>query len=83
MTLTIGVLKEYSDNRVAITPDNIKRSKIKEATWWIESGAGRDAGFEDQHYSGLATVKDKTAILKEADVIVTVFSPSEEDLDPD
>ncbi len=80
MALTIGILKEHSDKRVAITPDNIKRSKMKDVSWWIESGAGTDAGFEDQHYSGLATIKDKNAILKESDVIATVFPPQDEDL---
>jgi NAD/NADP transhydrogenase alpha subunit len=48
--------------------------------WWIESGAGTNAGFEDQIYSGTATVKDRSTILKEADVIVTIFSPRDEDL---
>lgn len=79
MSLTIGVLKESKDKRVGITPDNIKRSKIKDATWWIESGAGSDAGYNDSTYSGLATIKDRTTILKEADVIVTIFPPAETD----
>jgi NAD(P) transhydrogenase subunit alpha len=79
MSLTIGVLKENKDKRVAITPENIKRSKIKDATWWIESGAGAEAGFGDANYSGLAIIKDRTSILKEADVIISIFPPSEND----
>lgn len=79
MSLTIGVLKESKDKRVAITPENIKRSKVKDATWWIEGGAGTEAGFSDSTYSGLATIKDRTSILKGADIIVTIFPPSDTD----
>ncbi|HUR31820.1 MAG TPA: NAD(P) transhydrogenase subunit alpha [Saprospiraceae bacterium] len=80
MALIIGILKEQTDNRVAITPDNIKRSKIKDATWWIEHGAGTESGFNDHAYNGLAEVKDKDTILKGADLIVTFFPPSTEDM---
>ena len=80
MALTIGVLKEHSDKRVAITPDNIKRNKIKDVSWWIETGAGTDAGFEDQQYGTGAAIKDKSTILNGADIIVTVFPPKDEDL---
>lgn len=80
MSLTIGILKEKNDKRVSITPDNVKRSKLKDATWWIESGAGEEAGFEDGHYNGLATVKSRSEILKGADVIVTIFPPDDADM---
>jgi NAD(P) transhydrogenase subunit alpha len=80
MALTIGIIKEQSDKRVAITPDNIKRSKLKGTTWWIESGAGKNAGFDDAQYSGLAEIKDKNTILKETDMVVTIFPPKDEDL---
>lgn len=80
MSLIIGIIKEQSDNRVAITPENIKRSKVKDATWWVESNAGTQAGFSDLTYQGLAEIKDKASILKGADIIVTVFPPAGEDL---
>ncbi len=80
MALTIGILKEQSDQRVAITPDNIKRSRIQGAVYWIESEAGTNAGFDDPIYSGAAAIKDRSSILKEADVIVTIFPPRDEDL---
>lgn len=80
MSLTIGILKEGNDKRVSITPDNLKRSKLKEATWWIESGAGAKAGFKDSLYEGMAQVKDRSSILKEADVIVSIFPPEENEL---
>src|SRR5688572_9249832 len=80
MPIIIGVLKEQTDNRVAITPENIKRSKIKDASWWIEHGAGMEAGFNDHAYNGLGEIKDKSDILKGSDVIVTVFPPGDEDI---
>ena len=79
--MIIGILRETADKRVAITPDNIKRSKLKDVSWWIQSGAGKEAGFEDQRYAGLGYHKrQRSTILKEADVIVTIFSPADEDL---
>src|SRR5688500_8929596 len=78
--MIIGILKEQADNRVAITPENIKRSKIKDATWWVEHGAGMEAGFNDHAYNGLAEVKDRQTILNSADIIVSFFPPSAEDL---
>ena len=79
MSLIIGVLKENSDNRVSITPENIKRSKVKDATWWVEHGAGIEAGFNDHAYNGLAIIKDRATILSEADIIVSIFPPNTED----
>ncbi len=80
MSLTIGILKEKDDQRVSVTPDNIKKSKLKEATWWIENGAGAEAGFNDAKYEGLATAKDRNTVLKEADIIISIFPPDDSDL---
>ena len=80
MSLTIGILKESNDKRVAITPENLKRSKLKDITWWIESSAGEEAGFKDKMYDGLAQAKDRNTILQQADVLVSVFPPAENDL---
>lgn len=77
MSLTIGILKESRDKRVALTPDNLKRSKLKETTWWVETGAGNEAGFPDTMYNGVAQTKDRASILREADIIVTIFPPAE------
>ena len=80
MSLTIGILKESKDNRVALTPDNLKRSKLKETTWWIEGGAGNEAGFSDAMYGEVAQTKDRATILKEADIIVSIFPPQDSEL---
>lgn len=80
MALTIGILKERSDNRVALTPENIKRSKVKDAVWWIEHGAGMEAGFNDHAYNSLAEAKDRESILKEADIVITIFPPEYDEI---
>lgn len=80
MTLIIGVLKEKNDKRVAITPDNLKRSKVKDIDWRIETGAGADAGFSDAAYGDLATAKDRSTILRESDVIISIFPPADSEL---
>ncbi|MEP6645508.1 MAG: NAD(P) transhydrogenase subunit alpha [Saprospiraceae bacterium] len=80
MALTIGIIAEKGDRRVSITPDNIKRAKLTDVTWWIESGAGKQAGFEDLRYNGLASTKERNEILKAADVIITIFPPPPTDL---
>jgi len=77
MSLIIGVLKEKDDKRVAITPDNIKRSKLKEAQWWIENGAGEESGFADQVYVSPTLIKSRQEILQQADIVVSVFPPPE------
>jgi NAD(P) transhydrogenase subunit alpha len=80
MAIIIGVLKELNDRRVAITPENIKRSKVKEATWWIERTAGAEAGFTDSKYDGLATVQDRGTILQQADIVLSIFPPRDEEI---
>jgi len=77
MSLTIGILKEHKDNRVSLTPDNIRRSKLKDIHWWIETGAGSEAGFADSMYTGIAEIKDRSSILKSADIIVSIFPAQE------
>src|SRR5690349_1989302 len=77
MSLIIGVLKEIEDKRVAITPDNIKRSKLKDAQWWIEKGAGEESGFTDPTYAAPTQIKSRQEILQQADIILSVFPPSE------
>ena len=77
MPLIIGVLKEREDKRVAITPDNIKRSKIKDVQWWIENGAGTESGFTDAQYIAPAKGATRQEILQQADIIISIFPPAE------
>jgi len=80
MPLIIGVLKEREDKRVAITPDNIKRSKIKDVQWWIENGAGAESGFPDALYVAPAKGSTRQEILQQADIIVSIFPPDDNEL---
>jgi NAD(P) transhydrogenase subunit alpha len=80
MSLTIGVLKELGDKRVAITPDNLRRSKLKNITWWIEQGAGASSGFPDAAYDSLATSQSRQRVLQEADIIISIFPPADSEL---
>lgn len=80
MALTIGILKEHGDQRVAMTPDNIKRSKVKDVTYWIERNAGSEAGQSDAAYGSVATIQDRSTILSKADIVVSIFPPSDTDL---
>lgn len=80
MSLTIGVLKERNDKRIAITPENLKRSKLKNITWWIEQGAGAEAGFPDSAYDTVATAQSRQRILQESDIIISIFPPAEEEM---
>jgi len=77
MSLIIGVLKESEDKRVAITPDNIKRSKVKDAQWWIEKDAGADSGFTDSAYGTVGKVVSRQEIFQQSDIIVSIFPPAE------
>ncbi len=77
MSLIIGVLKEREDKRVAITPDNLKRSKIKDAQWWIENGAGVESGFSDTLYVAPAKTVSRQEVLRQADIIISIFPPAE------
>ena len=80
MPLIIGILKEREDKRVAITPDNIKRSKVKDAEWWIESGAGAEAGFNNDMYAASAKIVSRSAILQQANIIASIFPPADDEL---
>lgn len=70
--MIIGVLKEPNDNRVALVPSTLKKIKFTNTEFWIESNAGSKASYPDEKYAKYGMVKDRTSILKEADLIVTI-----------
>lgn len=76
--MTIGVLKEANDKRVAIVPDTVKKLKELNLDVLIEKQAGVDAKFPDSEYeeagAALATHQD---ILQRADMLISI-SPLEE-----
>ncbi|MEN3014493.1 MAG: NAD(P) transhydrogenase subunit alpha [bacterium] len=70
--MIIGVLKEYQDNRVSLTPQEVKQLRQREIEVWIEENAGIQAGFDNEEYlqSG-AQIKQRDQILQ-ADIILSI-----------
>jgi NAD(P) transhydrogenase subunit alpha len=75
--VTLGVLRERCDARVALTPNDVKRL-VDKARILVERNAGRETGFSDEAYveAGAQTV-DLAAILESADIIAKVRGPAE------
>lgn len=74
--MIIGVLKEYSpETRVSLLPEHVVLLQKKKATVWIEQGAGNSAfAFDESYKNAGAEIKDRAAILAEADVILSINS---------
>jgi H+-translocating NAD(P) transhydrogenase subunit alpha len=82
--LVVGVLAEQTagERRVALIPADIKKL-ISGAQFVIESGAGREAGFEDSAYVDAgARIAGSPRILESCDVFVKVRPPSVEETPP-
>jgi NAD(P) transhydrogenase subunit alpha len=80
----IAVLKESKtgEKRVAITPA-VAQQFIKQGfTCSIEQDAGYASNFSDQAYTqvGCSIVSDKTSLLKEADIVMKVNAPTDNEL---
>ena len=75
--INIGVLAERAagERRVALVPSDIGKL-ISKAGFVIESGAGREAGFDDDAYvEAGARVGDSWEVLEDCDVVVKVRPP--------
>src|SRR5438067_4776378 len=81
--MNIAVLNETSpgEARVALMPDSVQKLVAAKASVSIESGAGLGAARTDDDYvnAGAKVVSDRNALLADADVLVCVSRPSEED----
>src|SRR2546427_3876652 len=82
--MNIAVLNETSpgEARVALMPDSVQKLVAAKASVSIESGAGLGAARTDEDYTaaGARVVADRNALLANADVLVVVSRPSEDDL---
>jgi NAD(P) transhydrogenase subunit alpha len=75
--INIGVLAERTagERRVALIPSDIGKL-IPKAGFVIESGAGREAGFDDDAYVAAgARIADAWQVLEDCDVVVKVRAP--------
>jgi NAD(P) transhydrogenase subunit alpha len=75
--IKVGVLRERAsgERRVALIPADLKRLNSN-ATFVVESGAGREAGFDDDAYASAGTrIAAQREILDTSDVIVKIRPP--------
>jgi NAD(P) transhydrogenase subunit alpha len=81
--MNIAVLNETGANeaRVALMPDSVQKLVAAKASVSIESGAGLGAARTDDDYTAASAsvVADRNALLANADVLVVVSRPAEED----
>lgn len=84
MTIIVGVARESAEGerRVALTPETCKKLVAAGAEVRIEQGAGRGASFSDAAYAavGAKVLDSAAAALEEADVVLCVQPPSNEQL---
>ncbi len=82
--MNIAVLNESgpSEARVALMPESVQKLVAAKASVSVESGAGIGAARTDDDFTsaGASVVADRNALLAEADVLVVVSRPAEEDL---
>ncbi|MCH8330298.1 MAG: Re/Si-specific NAD(P)(+) transhydrogenase subunit alpha [Bacteroidetes bacterium] len=81
--MIVGLLKEAGDERrVALLPESVKALVDLKTKLMVESGAGSRAYISDESYKEVgAEVSTRENILQNADVIVSIGVPSNEDLD--
>ena len=82
--IRIGVLKETADQetRVALVPESVKKLIARKAVLSIESGAGLHASIGDEEYTavGATVTPDRTAVIEQANILVSVTRPADVDL---
>lgn len=81
--MVIGIIKEPAfDNRVAMLPETIKALYAMDSPEiWIETGAGKNAGYLDDSYTGAgAKISSRSDILSKADLLLTINSLSPEEI---
>ena len=83
--MIIGVLKEAQEgeNRVAATPQTVKDLIKGGLEVHVQSNAGTSSFISDEEYqnSGAKIIQDAASVLKEADAVIKVGSPSLDEID--
>lgn len=80
--MTIGILAEtLPETRVSLLPEHISLIQKMNADVWVQLGAGVNAFATDEAYTNAgATVASRKEVLQNADIIVSIQAPSEDDL---
>jgi H+-translocating NAD(P) transhydrogenase subunit alpha len=78
MYVNIAVLKETmpGERRVALTPDLVAGLSKLGGRLHLEAGAATSIGLTDADYTDVTIVKDRTALVTEADVVLCVQAPA-------
>jgi NAD(P) transhydrogenase subunit alpha len=83
--LKIGVPRERAagERRVALVPEAAGRIATDDTQVLVEAGAGDEAGFPDARYAeaGATVIPDAARLYAEADLIVRVGRPSDEEIE--
>ena len=83
MAVKVAAIKESApgERRVALVPEAVARLTSLGVETLIETGAGAGAWYSDEAYAAAgATVLDRDAVRKAADVIVTLTRPNDDDM---
>ena len=82
--MRIAVLSEDPnvETRVAATPETVKKYKALGAEVAVQAGAGAQAGVPDSEFegAGASIAPDRASALREADLVLKVRRPTEEQL---
>lgn len=83
-SLTIGIPKEitYQEKRIPLSPLGVQLLCNNGHIVQLESGAGKEANFEDHHYSeaGARIVYDPQTIYSQSDLVLKVDPPTQEEI---
>ncbi|MTB52497.1 NAD(P) transhydrogenase subunit alpha [Lewinella sp. W8] len=80
--MKIGVLKEISDQRIALTPAGVKKLADQQVTVLVEAGAGQGSNADDDAFSAAgAKVTARKTVLAESDLLLSIHPPEPADLD--
>ena len=82
--MKIGVIKEieFGERRVALIPEVVSRLTKSGLEVLIESHAGELSFFADSTYveAGAKIITDKSALINEAEIMLKVGAPREEEV---
>ncbi len=70
--MTIGILKEPHDQRVALVPSTLKKFNVPDTHFLIQEGAGVAASYPDDKYRKYGKITDRESILGQSDILITV-----------
>jgi alanine dehydrogenase len=83
-SLKIGIPKEITlqEKRIPLSPLSVQLLVNNGHEVSIESGAGKDANFEDHHYSeaGAKIAYDPQSIYSQSDILLKVDPPTQEEI---